>query len=132
MPNRRFPMIPVVATIMKVLSILFLLITVYLGVNGVMKAVGGWSGGVSQFGSALPAVTGFVPRLLSLLDPIYNTTIGAVIAMLVWSFAELISTLREIEFNTRLVAGEKAEYPVEYTPSIEPPTDASAPAADAG
>ncbi len=123
MPTRRYPMVPVLATIMKVLAILLLLFFVYQTIEGFSETIKSWSQGqASPFGGGAGPVTGFGPRLVSLLRPLSNLLFGLLIPALVWGAGDMLLSLRDIEFNTRVQAGVPA-------PEIKP-IDQTGPAAE--
>jgi len=119
MQKRRFPMVPIVAITLKVVVTLAFLATLYLTYKEFAETIGSWAGRVTPYGSS-PAITSFGARLESLFGPLYNFIQRFISLLLFWGIAELIQSLREIEFNTRLAVTEKL--PATETPafSIEP------------
>jgi hypothetical protein len=112
-------MIPVIAVILKVLAVLLLLVLGFFAVQGFISAVQSWAGGgpASPFAPPPQPVTGFVPRLLSLLQPLLTLVMALLFPALIWGFADQFQASREIEYNTRVgnaavpayTADEKAE-----------------------
>ncbi len=106
MPTRRYPLVPVLATILKVLAALLLLFFLYQAVLGFMETVRSWTQGQpSPFGGGAPPVSGTGERLVSLLRPLSNLLFGLLIPVLIWGAADLLQAFRDIEFNTRVHAG---------------------------
>ncbi|HEX2949837.1 MAG TPA: hypothetical protein VHV83_09775 [Armatimonadota bacterium] len=103
MKDNRFPVVPVIATILKVIAVIIFLFFVIQAIQGFVTVVGGWKGGVGQFGQPVPAVTGFGQKLATLAGPFSTLLIGTLIATLTWGFADLINMIR------RLVVGRTEE-----------------------
>lgn len=95
MRNSRYGMVPIIATILKVIAVLILLFFIYQTIAGMVAAVQSWQGGASVYGQ-VPPVTGFWRKFATLLSPFFNLLLGILIASLAWGFAELFEMVRDI------------------------------------
>lgn len=108
MPVRRYPVVPAIALIIKILAVLTLLSFFYTYITqSVMTVITNWAlikGNPQYLGQAYTLV---VEGLLK----------GLIYPALYWAAADLLLMWRDTEFNTRVAAGVTAEAPATAAPA---------------
>ncbi len=124
MAQRRFPVVPIIATILQIAAVLLFLLFLYQAIQSFGTVISSWKGGASPYGGMMPPVTALGERLKTLISPLLNLALFAImIPALIWGFADLFSAAREIEFNTRVGAGLATETPAVSVPASAPPSE---------
>jgi len=132
-PKRHFPMVPVMAVILKVIAVIVLVSFLYTAYQAFQQTIENWKGGqaASMFQQAAPAVTKLNDKLMSLLEVFFKIINNLFFPFFLWGFAEFIMMLRETEFNTRVAAGIKEEVAIEDYSAVAPPVTPAADTTDA-
>jgi preprotein translocase subunit SecG len=104
-------MIPVIATILKVVAVVFLVLFLVQAIQQFGATFESWSKGQqSMYGMGSAAIKGFLPRLMSLMQPMFSVLIALLVSGLTWGFSDLFLAARELEFHRRADLEAKGTY----------------------
>ena len=111
MTERRFSMVPIIATILKVVAVLVVLFLLYQLMLQWHDVVKGWAGspGVEGYQSPTEPVTGFFARFASLLPAVASMVNNLIIPLFGWALAESLLMLRSLVLGRTAVVSEHKE-----------------------
>jgi len=84
----------IVSTILKVLAVIMVVAVVIMAFQLYGQVIKSWAGPAQASPYAAPAIKGFAPRLMSLLQPLPNVMLLLLLPTFAWGIAEIISMLR--------------------------------------
>jgi len=94
-------MIPVIATTLKVVAVVFLVMFLLQAIQQFGMTFDSWQKGQSSMYGMSPAIKGVMPRLMSLYQPMFSILIALLVSGLTWGFSDLFHAARELEFQKR-------------------------------
>jgi len=110
MLKRRYPLMPFINIVLKVVAVAALIFFGYVSITGYISAVGTWfheTPQQSMFGTQMaPAIKDFTHRLLTLIQPTLMLLLAFGLSALAWGLSDLMTATREIEFRTRPATSE--------------------------
>ena len=101
MQKRRFPVVPVIAIILKVLAVILFVLAIYVTFRQIGQAFASspYMPAPKTFGAKFESlITAMLPIFLQVLP----------VAVISWGLGEIMMVLREIEFNGRIGKAEPA------------------------
>lgn len=116
MLTRRYPVVPVIAIILKVMAVLLLLGLIFAGIMGIIQI----NDAVKQASAFQKVPFGQLVQAYSV--PVAMLIAGLAVPAILWGLADLFSAVREIEFFSRRNAEgiiAPAETRVDTTPGNE-------------
>ena len=93
MQTRRYPFAPVVAVLLQILAVLILVTVLYSSFQEIGQLKSAWST-ISQ--------TDRIPTILKVIGSLLSSLLTPLVF---WLIADLVLAAREIEYNTRVMAG---------------------------
>lgn len=129
MPEKKYPAVPVIATILKIVAVIMLVFLVILAFYLLGDTIASWKGGAATnpFSPPPAAVTKFSERFRSLISPLFQVFQFMIYPFAAWLIGDIALALRDMEYNSRVRAGVVAQSAPVVQPTPPPssagPTD---------